>query len=250
MNPQPYSELSDTALLALCEWREADDQGVDGMRGKCDLPLNRFCHRVRPAREALSPRHREVKERSYYDAACRQCAGKKQRAKLRLEFLKEFGGKCSCCGETHPLFLTLEHINGQDHKASKATHFQLQIAKREKWDKKKYECLCIACNWAKGIFGQCPHRSGVTPEQTYKSLERDARNVTESGHRSFTDAERLRGQQSRRKLTEEQVKEVMRLALLGESQRKIAAKFNVTKSTICLIVSGKRQYQSSAGLVN
>jgi N-acetylmuramoyl-L-alanine amidase len=41
MIAQPYTDLSIPELLALCEWREADDQGVDGMRAVGHVVRNR-----------------------------------------------------------------------------------------------------------------------------------------------------------------------------------------------------------------
>jgi N-acetylmuramoyl-L-alanine amidase len=41
---QPYSELSNEQLLALCAWREADSQGDDGMRGVAHVIKNRADH--------------------------------------------------------------------------------------------------------------------------------------------------------------------------------------------------------------
>jgi N-acetylmuramoyl-L-alanine amidase len=44
MIAKPYTELSEVDLLALCEWREADDQGIDGMRGVGHVVMNRVQH--------------------------------------------------------------------------------------------------------------------------------------------------------------------------------------------------------------
>lgn len=41
MNPQPYSQLSDLALLELCIWREARGEGFDGKRGVAHVICNR-----------------------------------------------------------------------------------------------------------------------------------------------------------------------------------------------------------------
>jgi spore germination cell wall hydrolase CwlJ-like protein len=41
MIAQPYSELSDQELLALCTWREADDQSVAAMAGVAHVVNNR-----------------------------------------------------------------------------------------------------------------------------------------------------------------------------------------------------------------
>jgi hypothetical protein len=47
----------------------------------------------------------------------------------------------------------------------------LAEAKKESWDKSKYECLCYNCNCSKGRYGQCPHRSGVTREDALRKLK-------------------------------------------------------------------------------
>lgn len=41
MESQPYSELSDLALLELCVWREARNQPLDGMRAVANVIRNR-----------------------------------------------------------------------------------------------------------------------------------------------------------------------------------------------------------------
>jgi hypothetical protein len=109
----------------------------------------------------------------YVARTCSACCGRQFFQQLRAEFLKAFGGKCGCCGQDHPYFLTLEHIYGYEAKLrSRKTHglHGYIIARREKWDKNKYECLCMNCNFAKGRYGQCPHRSGVTAERARQEL--------------------------------------------------------------------------------
>lgn len=41
MQPQPYEEMPEDQLLALCEWREADSVGELGMRGVGHVAANR-----------------------------------------------------------------------------------------------------------------------------------------------------------------------------------------------------------------
>jgi hypothetical protein len=114
----------------------------------------------------------------YVDATCNTCVCRRQRRSLRLQFLEEFGCTCSCCGETHPDLLSLEHIRGNVDKIKaayrKASYYLYAAAKRDNWDRSKYECLCMSCNWAKGIYGICPHRSGVSAEQSLEKLRREA----------------------------------------------------------------------------
>jgi hypothetical protein len=140
-------------------------------------------------------RSRTIRNRIYRLRVCFSCCMKKWDARLRLEFLREFGGRCSCCGESHPMFLTLEHIRGKvDKHCENATHMQIAKAKREGWDRTKYEALCWNCNMAKAMHGQCPHRTGVTAEIVYENLERQA---TSLSRRGFTPEERERGREAR-----------------------------------------------------
>ena len=44
MQPQPYTDLSQQDLLALCVWRESDDQPYDCMRGVAHVVVNRVAH--------------------------------------------------------------------------------------------------------------------------------------------------------------------------------------------------------------
>src|SRR5208282_3810462 len=44
---------------------------------------------------------------------CTTSRGRRQRAFLKLRVIEAFGGKCNCCGEGHPAFLGLDHINGR-----------------------------------------------------------------------------------------------------------------------------------------
>lgn len=88
------------------------------------------------------------------------------RQRLRLELVNAYGGRCACCGETTPEFLTVDHIdgNGAEHRR------QLGVAKTfggipfYRWLKKQgypqgnSQLLCMNCNLAKGHFGVCPHQ--------------------------------------------------------------------------------------------
>jgi hypothetical protein len=98
--------------------------------------------------------------------------------------ISALGGKCNCCGENHPCFLTLEHIIPVGHRKQTRQCLQLlRDARRENWDRTKYELLCLSCNAANSHFGQCPHRSGVTAEQELERLRRLAGNKIGYSHR-------------------------------------------------------------------
>jgi len=77
------------------------------------------------------------------------------------KFIEMYGGKCACCGESEPGFLTLEHKNGTggDIRKSKNTNNNqgeyIEACKEYRPD--KYEILCYNCNLAKRRLGYCPH---------------------------------------------------------------------------------------------
>jgi hypothetical protein len=82
---------------------------------------------------------------------------------LRAEMVAAYGGSCVCCGEDEPVFLTLDHINGDGAAERKAagniggysTYLKL---KKQGWPQSGYQVLCYNCNCAKRISDECPHR--------------------------------------------------------------------------------------------
>lgn len=77
--------------------------------------------------------------------------------KYRNDFLKMYGEKCRCCGESSKEFLTIEHINGQKGKKDHSTTAYRKAVLEYRSD--IYEILCMNCNHAKGRYGYCPHSS-------------------------------------------------------------------------------------------
>ena len=82
---------------------------------------------------------------------------------LREEMVAAYGGACACCGENEPVFLTLDHINGDGAADRKANGFvggystYLKLKKRG-WPTAGYQLLCYNCNCAKKTGDECPHR--------------------------------------------------------------------------------------------
>jgi DNA repair exonuclease SbcCD ATPase subunit len=89
-------------------------------------------------------------------------ARKARYQRLRAEALAAYGNKCACCGETHPHFLSIDHINGGGKK-DRAAHgceeggmnWYLHLAKNHP---DHVQILCHNCNMAKGHYGVCPHQ--------------------------------------------------------------------------------------------
>lgn len=93
------------------------------------------------------------------------------RRERRGRILEHYGGKCACCGETEPIFLALNHINGggNEHRrqignnpgnrcGSSSTQFYRWIEKNDCPD--ILQILCHNCNMGKHLNGGvCPHQN-------------------------------------------------------------------------------------------
>lgn len=89
-------------------------------------------------------------------------------AKLRDAAYAAYGGyRCQCCGETEPLFLSLDHVNNDGHKyrwkvGSKTygPHAGVQLYRwlRDNDYPPTIQVLCMNCNMGKARNkGVCPH---------------------------------------------------------------------------------------------
>lgn len=122
-------------------------------------------HRLKSAREryAKNPTVRWTKERRNRanELARDRCK------KLRDEVYKKFGNECICCGESQPMFLTLDHIKNDGQYMRKKVHgtssvrIYLQILKGQL--EGVFQLLCMNCNFGKARNkGICPHKEGST----------------------------------------------------------------------------------------
>ena len=95
--------------------------------------------------------------------AARNARNVTYRSKIRADVLNAYGGKCECCGESHPEFLALDHINGGGGKerrtvAGNTSGGVYRLARNAGYPKDKYRLLCHNCNCAIGWYGYCPHQ--------------------------------------------------------------------------------------------
>ena len=91
--------------------------------------------------------------------------------RLRHEAVMAYGGySCACCGETEPLFLTIDHVNndGAEHRRSLgeyAGNGKGASSSVLKWLKDNgypegFQVLCMNCNMGKERNkGICPHHA-------------------------------------------------------------------------------------------
>ena len=109
-------------------------------------------------RKALARRSREWCKRHPEQ---RKAIVRRRRARLTNEVINMLGGKCACCGEDEPAFLTIHHLNddGKEHRAmfggNNATY--LNSIKQDPAAWRKYAVLCANCHLGLTRKGKCPH---------------------------------------------------------------------------------------------
>ena len=82
---------------------------------------------------------------------------------LRMKALQAYGGAkpfCACCGLNQIEFLTIDHIDGGGNKQRQ----KMKLRSFYSWLKKNnypkgFQILCMNCNFAKGMYDICPHKS-------------------------------------------------------------------------------------------
>lgn len=97
---------------------------------------------------------------------------RKKRVERKAKGLQAYGGQCVCCGESNPVFLTIDHINndGAQHreemgyKANGRGELRIGSGTTMYWWLEKngypdgHQVLCANCNMAKQSLGKCPHQ--------------------------------------------------------------------------------------------
>jgi hypothetical protein len=106
----------------------------------------------------------KIKVRTYNEAIKILWDRRGRKDVTQADLIEGYGGKCACCGETEPAFLTLDHIGGGGaaHRRSiKRGNKILRIRQELKaagWPTDKYRLLCMNCNFATRHGKVCPHQ--------------------------------------------------------------------------------------------
>lgn len=86
---------------------------------------------------------------------------------VKLDTLKAYGGRCACCRESNPRFLTLDHVNkdGEKHRdavsnGSSGYVFYRKLRAAGYPNDPPLRVLCQSCNMA-SFSGRCPHEFGA-----------------------------------------------------------------------------------------
>lgn len=98
-----------------------------------------------------------------------------RRDRLRAICLNHYSGgtlACSCCGERTNEFLTMDHVNGRKAHGHAKTfggvHLHMWLINNG--FPPGFDVLCMNCNLAKGIYGQCPHQTLGVPAEKLDAL--------------------------------------------------------------------------------
>lgn len=119
---------------------------------------NRACLRCDYDRVTANKLEKRRRDPTFRAAATLKKKEWEQRRKR--EIIAAYGGKCECCGESNPIFLSIDHMNGGGRKhreevgGGKAFYswiIQMQFPPG-------FRILCFNCNFAVHHLGVCPHK--------------------------------------------------------------------------------------------
>jgi hypothetical protein len=108
-----------------------------------------------PAGDYMAQWRRENRERwNSYEREARE--------RNRARIIEEYGGRCSCCGETELPFLTIEHMDGvppshRDKRGRRLSSGALYRQIIREGFPSNLTVLCWNCNMARAHYGACPH---------------------------------------------------------------------------------------------
>ena len=97
-----------------------------------------------------------VERRGRQEAARLRCGGPpKTRSQIRLEVLAAYGGKCACCGQEDPRYLTFDHVNDDGGEHRKTFSGPIYVWLRTHNYPEGFQVLCANCNMSKAYYGGC-----------------------------------------------------------------------------------------------
>jgi hypothetical protein len=115
-----------------------------------------------------------TRSNGYIHRRCRQCYRaiqrplnrawlKKNRVSIRAEVLAAYGGKCECCSESNPGFLSIDHVNndGKQHREELrgiGSAIYGWLKDQGCPQDGRFRLLCLNCNIGRARNGGiCPH---------------------------------------------------------------------------------------------
>jgi len=130
--------------------------------------LELFAARQREYRMRMKRKTAESIRQRAKDHYCENKAAVLERHRLRniknrALMIEAYGGRCVCCGETNPGFLTIDHENGggRQHRANMGGTGVAASLRRLGWPKEGYRLMCYNCNCGR------QHNGGICPHHTH-----------------------------------------------------------------------------------
>lgn len=105
-------------------------------------------------------RQRENERSQQYRQSHKEAVNKAKNGynkRVRAIVLEHYGNKCTCCGETKPEFLCMDHINGGGSQHRKEIKRNIYYWLRSQDYPPEFRILCHNCNLSLGFYGYCPH---------------------------------------------------------------------------------------------
>jgi hypothetical protein len=100
---------------------------------------------------SVCPYNKDAFEKEFEEK--HKTADSKCKWNLRLDIIKEYGGKCELCGEDNPHYLTIDHIYGintEEEKRFRSGEPLYRKLRDNNYPKDNYRLLCYNCNCALG----------------------------------------------------------------------------------------------------
>jgi len=146
--PRPISEF-----LVRGNGRSGSPRYLSSPCRSCATVAMRDWYRRNPARgRAKATRWRKMNPELVWAIKSRN------RAKIRSEVVLAYGGKCVCCEETEPIFLTIDHVDSRANGDRMRSEQLYRSLKARCWPKDNYRLLCMNCNAGRYRNGGiCPH---------------------------------------------------------------------------------------------
>lgn len=121
-----------------------------------------FCHGCKQVKETWGGRCADCRVKHSIELKAKRDAARLESA--RATILKHYGAACSCCGESEPIFLTIDHMNndgGDRRKAAGSAVWEYVLIARAIQEGKPptdLRILCFNCNCGRARNGGvCPH---------------------------------------------------------------------------------------------
>lgn len=144
-----YYANRDAIIARVTAWRAAHPERVS-INAAASYQRHREERRAKQDEWAEANRESIAKRRADYNLM------------LRIDVLGHYSQgtfACACCGADQLEFLTLEHVNGDgaEHRRRLGRNQHIYRELRSNGFPGGYAVLCMNCNFARGMYGYCPH---------------------------------------------------------------------------------------------